>query len=100
MSFLPNYHIAFTAIVPRTTLLIFTLLLVTSAATADTTPIGPGVAGVICAITYNSDADDDGRTIYVGGDLGGVWRTLDKGLTWHSWSTGLENRGVITESCG
>lgn len=51
-------------------------------------PIGPGIAGQIHAITYDPE---DSNTIYVGGDVGGVFRTTDNGAHWESWNYGLSD---------
>ena len=36
----------------------------------------------------------DPGTLYLGADLG-VWRSVDSGLTWQTWSEGLPDAGVM-----
>lgn len=53
--------------------------------------IGPGIAGQIHALAYDPD---DANTVIVGSDVGGVFRSDDHGLSWYSWSEGLQNTNL------
>lgn len=55
---------------------------------AQATSIGPGVAGQVHAAAYDPDHPD---TLFVGGDVCGVYRSTNHGDTWELWSEGLEN---------
>ncbi len=48
--------------------------------------LGPGGGGWISCITV---VDDPGHTLYVGSDVGGIYRSSDGGATWE-----LKNRGL------
>lgn len=51
------------------------------------TPIGPGVAGQLHAVAFDSQ---DAHRIYVGSDQSGVYRTTNSGGNWELWSQGLD----------
>jgi hypothetical protein len=63
----------------------------------DWSPMGPTNMGgpVFSAIFDNRDAT--GSTIYAGGADGGVWRSTNLGLTWHS--LGSSDGNVLRVSC-
>jgi len=53
---------------------------------AATTPIGPGVAGQVHALCFDPDDPD---IVYIGGDVCGVYRSLDGGEHWAPFRQGL-----------
>lgn len=69
-------------------LLLFTLPLFTISAQAQTwSPIGPGGGGWITTVTIVDDADN---TIYVGCDVGGIYKSTDNGQSWEIKDNGLD----------
>jgi len=61
------------------------------AAHAEWVSIGPGGGGWLWSLAV---APDDAGTIYVGCDVGGVYRSSDYGKTWERINSGLGNRYV------
>lgn len=60
-------------------------------------PLGPdNVAGRTRAILYDKN-DPNGETIYTGGVTGGIWRSINNGLTWDQENTG--NNEVLRVTC-
>ena len=49
-------------------------------------PIGPGGGGWLTTITVVNDADN---TVYVGCDVGGIYKSIDHGNTWEIKNNGL-----------
>jgi len=67
-------------------LILSALLLVGVSAMAESDlQIGPGVAGQLHAATFDP-TDPDMKTIYVGGDNFGVYRSTDLGEHWEPWN--------------
>ena len=61
------------------------------------TPMGPtNMAGPVCSAIFDS-RDTSGSTIYAGAADGGVWRSTNLGLTWHS--LGVSDGNVPRVSC-
>ena len=54
----------------------------------NATPFGPGVAGQVYSLAYDPD---DPNTIYAGGDMHGVFKTIDGGGHWTVINEGLQN---------
>jgi len=63
-------------------------LLEAPSAVAVQVPIGPSVAGQIHAFTFDPD---DSSVMYAGGDMFGVYRSTDGGLSWHEFNAGLQS---------
>ena len=57
-------------------------------ARAVTEPIGPGIAGQIAALTIDPTNPE---VIYAGGDMFGIYRSTDGGVSWESFNEGLDN---------
>jgi len=67
-------------------ILCFILLSPDTPSTVSWSSIGSGGAGWISAITV---VNDDAHTVYVGCDVGGIYKSTDRGLTWEIKNTGL-----------
>ncbi len=99
---------SFTRQVFLTTLLL-NLVLGSNVAFSDTyDPVGIGIAGAIHALAYDPD---DPHIVYAGGDMCGVFRSIDGGLHWELDNVGLTDSGrgnsryvddliVISPNCG
>ncbi len=59
----------------------------TSYAEVSWSPIGPGGGGWLSAITV---VDDDLNTVYVGCDVGGIYKSTNHGATWEIKDDGLD----------
>lgn len=63
-----------------------TILISTRARAIELTPAGPGGGGWLFAGTFDPD---DSRTMMIGTDMCGVFRTKNSGQNWKPWNNGL-----------